>query len=1080
MSHRLRIGSRIGSADPFWVQVREAVYQKAQQLAIDLVPIDIGHSSRFSNEEHAELVDELLAQDLDALISTYLPDDLTYRILDFGLPVIHLTESDVCHPLFAAPLGFLDIAHTVGTYLAERLQGHGHVLVIGGLLADHGEDGRSRLAGVQDALAAFPDIRITHIPSVWRYERALDSISAAMQQLDAPIDAIFGLSDSLALAGRDSGRALGLLPERALIVGINGDPSALAAIADGSMAATIETSAADFAAQALGLASQAARGQPLPNHFGYQPRLVTSANVDAVAMQKLTEIANLPNRLVGVNHQQDQRQLTQLRASLEISRRIGSILDRQQLLSEIADIIRTSYGYDRVQLFQWHEQEQMLTLDQSGYDLGIRARIPATDPGVLAEALRRNAPIFIADTRHSHRFPSDPSWPETQSRVILPIRLGDRLRGLLDLHSHAATQRTRQELVGLQSLADQLGLAMHNAELYSAAIQARAVAEKADQLKTRLLATVSHELRAPLNLIIGYSEAGLSAAKSSNAEISATLLHDLYRIHQSGTHLTRLIADLLDLSRAEIGELDLAPEPIAPRPFLEEVFRSIAESGVARNGLAWCLNLPSRLPMLEADPVRLRQILLNLLSNARTFTTSGQITLGAEVLLPHLHIWVEDTGRGIPIAMQEHIFEPFVTGARGGDQAEGIGLGLCITRQLVQLHRGSISLESQPGQGSTFHIYLPLPSLGGQLATPPPSAQPVLLLISARDQPPPSILDLSDRQRLAIWRLRAEDDLNSVMALIRPAALAWDMTDAGANDWTLIQKLRSHPQWCQLPFILYNQNHDSTTDSSSGLTNFLLKPWSGNTLSDAINALRPTEHSGAILVVDDDPQARDMYQRLVAAELPDYTVHTADGGAAALAFLSHTVPSLVILDLLMPDVDGFAVLAQMRSDRRTRQIPVLVISGQMLSLKDVERLDHALVTFHSKGVLSEQETTARVQQSLAEQGALSQSTSTLVRRAVAYMQQHFAHEISRQQIASAVGISQNYLSRIFQHELGMTPWDYLSRYRIKQAQDLLRDTEDSITEVAAQVGFEDPAYFSRVFRKQIGHSPQRYRERLDS
>src|SRR6476469_11049911 len=158
LSHRLRIGSRIGSADPFWVQVREAVYQKAQQLAIDLVPIDIGHSSRFSKEEHAELVDELLAQDLDALISTFLPDDLAYRILDFGLPVIHLTEAAVRHPLFVAPLGFFDIANTVGTYLAERLQGQGHVLVIGGLLADHGEDGRSRLAGVYDSLAAFPGI----------------------------------------------------------------------------------------------------------------------------------------------------------------------------------------------------------------------------------------------------------------------------------------------------------------------------------------------------------------------------------------------------------------------------------------------------------------------------------------------------------------------------------------------------------------------------------------------------------------------------------------------------------------------------------------------------------------------------------------------------------------------------------------------------------------------------------------------------------------------------------------------------------------------------------------------------------
>src|SRR5262249_23227753 len=162
VSHRLRIGSRIGSADPFWVQVREAVYQKAQQLAIELVSIDIGPSSRFAQEEHAELVDELLAQDLDALISSYLPDDLAYRILDFGLPLIHLTETEVRNPLFVSPLGFFDIAQTIGNYLAQQLDGHGRVLVVGGLLADRGEDGRSRLAGVRQALQAYPGIQVTH------------------------------------------------------------------------------------------------------------------------------------------------------------------------------------------------------------------------------------------------------------------------------------------------------------------------------------------------------------------------------------------------------------------------------------------------------------------------------------------------------------------------------------------------------------------------------------------------------------------------------------------------------------------------------------------------------------------------------------------------------------------------------------------------------------------------------------------------------------------------------------------------------------------------------------------------------
>jgi signal transduction histidine kinase/AraC-like DNA-binding protein len=1076
VSHTLRIGSRIGSADPFWVQVREAVYQKAQQLAIDLVTIDIGHSSRFTQAEHTELVDELLAQDLDALISTYLPDDLAYRILDFGLPVIHLTESDVRHPLFASPLGFFDIAQTIGDYLATQLKGRGHVLAVGGLLADRGEDGRSRLAGLREALRGYPGICMTHIPSAWRYEWAYDQIAAAMRQLSAPIDAIFGLSDSLALAARDAGRALGLLHDHTLIVGINGDPSALSAIAEGGMAATIETSAADFSAQALELACQAARGQPVPTHFGYQPRLVTAENVAVVALQKLTEIANLPNRLVGVNHQQDQRQLTQLRASLEISRRIGSILDRQQLLLEIADIIRTSYGYDHVQIFHWNEQDQLLTLDQPARSQEQRLRIAPGDAGVLAEALRRNAPIFIADTRHSHRFPPDPDWPGTRSRIILPIRLGDRLRGLLDLHSHEATQRTRQELVGLQSLADQLGVAIHNAELYSEAVKARAVAEKADQLKTRLLANVSHELRTPLNLIVGYSEAALGTPNTYSAELPPPLLHDMYRIHQSGKHLTHLINDLLDLSRAEIGELDLSLESIAPRPFLEEVFRSMAESGAAEGGVDWRLSLPTRLPLLEADPVRLRQILLNLLSNARKFTTGGQITLGAEVALPHLHIWVADTGSGIPIDMQEHIFEPFVTGTRNGEHPDGIGLGLCIARQLVALHRGSMSLESQPGHGSTFHLYLPLPSLRGPLELPQPSAQPVLLLISANDQPPVSILELSQRQELTICRLRADDDLHGLLALMRPAALAWDMAHAGAGDWKIIEKIRSHPHWCQLPFILYSQEHDAAPHPSTGLTSFLLKPWSGKTLNDAINALRPDEAGGTILVVDDDPQARDMYERLVAAELPNYTAFMAGGGAAALAFLEQKTPSLIILDLLMPDVDGFTVLEQLRANRRTRQIPVLVMSGQMLSFKDIERLDHALVTFHSKGVLSEHETAARMDQALIEDGRVSQHTSTLVKRAVAYIQQHFARELSRQEIAGAVGISQNYLSRIFQQELGISPWEYLNRYRIKQAQDLLRDTNDSITQVATQVGFEDPAYFSRVFRKQVGHSPQRYRE----
>lgn len=1070
MSHTLRIGARIGSADPFWVQVRESVDQQAQNLSLELAPIDLGHSSRLPDDEDMDLVEELLAQGLDALISTYLPDRLALRILDFGLPIIHLTESAIRHPLFVSPIGFYDIARTIGDYLITRLGGNGRALAIGGLLADRGEDGRSRLAGIYDAFRDYSGMRLEHLPSAWRYEQAYDQIVAGLRGSAQPFDAIFGFSDSLALAARDAVRELGL--PQPLIVGINGDPEALVAISEGSLAATVETSAADFGRQALDLACEAACRQPLPAHFSYQPRLVTAENVSAVAMQKLTEIAGLPNRLVGVNHQQDQRRLIQLNASLEISRRVGCILDKGRLSREIADVIRSSYGYDYVQVFRWLEQEQLMMLDSP---VSGAVYVSPNDPGLLGEALRRNAPIFIADTRRSHHFTPDPAWPDTRSRVALPIRLGERLLGLLDLHSRQTTQHTRQELVGLQSLADQLGVAMRNAELYSEALDAKIAAEKADQLKSRLLANVSHELRTPLNIILGYSEAALTTSNQYAQTLPPALLYDLRQIHQSGVHLTRIINDLLDLSRAEIDELDLYPEMIEPRSFLEDVFRSIADTGAAQHGVSWRLELPDRLPFIEADPVRLRQILLNLLSNACKFTADGHITLGAEVALPHLHIWIADSGSGIPIDQQERIFEPFVTLGSTDRRPDGIGLGLCITRRLVALHHGSMSLESQPGQGSTFHVYLPLPSLSTRPAEAAASAEPMLLLISA-SEPPPALDQLRRRQGLTIRRLRAGDDLPNVLSLIRPAAIAWDLAYATRDDWALVQQIREQPQWLHVPFILFGRDQDS--DQPEGLTNFLVKPLSGATMTEIINAVRPNDVHGTVLIVDDDPQARDFYRRLVAAELPAYAVKTAGGGAEALAILSEEIPSLIMLDLQMPDVDGFVVLERLRAAHQTRHVPVLVMSGRMLSVHDIDRLDHARVTVQTKDVLSKDETAGVIHRLLSGEGALAQQTSTLVKRAIAHMQRHFACDLSRGDIAKVVGVSQNYLSQIFQREVGISPWEYLNRYRIKRARGLLYTSDASITAIAAQVGFDDPAYFSRVFRKQVGCSPVSYREGL--
>jgi signal transduction histidine kinase/AraC-like DNA-binding protein/ABC-type sugar transport system substrate-binding protein len=1077
MSQALRVGLHITPDDPYWVLVREAIYQRAEQCAIQLISVDIPDPRGLAEQAQVSWVEELLAQGLDALISKDLHLKLCLQIMESGLPIIYATEVDLSHPLFASPFTLYSAAQMIGRYLVERLSGQGSVLVVGG--PTHPEEVgpednyKSRVDGIYDVLREFPLIRQHYLPGPWFYDQAFTDFQVSMRQLAEPVDAVFGLSDSLALAGRDAGRVVGIVNQHTLITGVNGDLLALAAIADGSMAATVETSATNFGSQLIDLACQAAQGQALPAHFNYELTLVTSDNVAEIMKQKLVAIANLPTRLIGVNRQEEQKRLAQLETSLEIHRRIGSTLDRQQLLNEIADLIRVHYGYDQVYLFKWSETEQTLNLDQPDKTLVVRRSIPLVRSGLLGQALSGNELIFIPDALRSRRYPPDPNHPTTRSRVVLPIRLGNITLGLLDLHSNRPTQHTRQGLVGLQLLADQLGIAIRNAELYEEAVQARAIAEKADQLKTRLLANVSHELRTPLNIILGYSQSALASPNPYDIELPSMLQRDLSQIYNGGEHLLRLINDLLDLSRAEIDELSLVPETVAPRAFLEEVFHGFAGSA-ATEQLTWLLHLPERLPLIQADPVRLRQILLNLLANARKFTNKGHILLGAEVEPPHLHIWVEDTGIGIPVDQQERIFEPFVTVERLGRRSEGVGLGLAVTRRLVALHRGSMTLESQAGRGSTFHVYLPLPSLSGQPVMTPATAQPVLLLISTQACPAPSIDDVRLHRGWTTRHLRPADNLDQVLAEVQPMALAWDLAHASPGDWMMVQQIRNHPQLCQLPFILFGQEQDDKC--ASVVTGVVTKPLGGQTLVDMIEALHPPAVSGPILIVDDDPQALALYQSIVANALPGYPIRVADNGPAALVALGQEIPALIILDLIMPEVDGFTILAQVRADRRTCHVPVLVISGYILSTEDIKRLDHAQVVFQIKDILSENETAIGMRRVLLGEDILPQSTSILVKQTIACIQQNYAQRLSRQQIAKAVGVSEDYLGRIFQQELGISPMEYLNRYRIKEAKALLNHTCASITDIAAQVGFDDPAYFSRAFRKLVNFSPRAYRK----
>ena len=492
------------------------------------------------------------------------------------------------------------------------------------------------------------------------------------------------------------------------------------------------------------------------------------------------------------------------------------------------------------------------------------------------------------------------------------------------------------------TLRGHLSSALKSAELVQIALEAEAKAIKSDQLKTHLLANVSHELRTPLNIILGLSNTALSSPNSYGIELPPQLTKDLGYIYESGEHLIRIVNDLLDTSRAEIGELDLFYEPVSPLALLKDVFETFKETSIDKLAkINLFLEVPEHLPVLHVDPVRMRQIFINLLSNAFKFTESGNVVLGAEVLIPHIHFWVSDTGSGISLELQERIFEPFVKAGLPGQRRSGIGLGLSITRRLVALHGGSITLDSVPDVGSTFHVYIPLPGLNNASAKEvnPEGAQSILLWLSSNKALPAPIQNICQKNDLVSSWLGNFDDFEQINRQGKPVALAWDLENARPGDWSIVQKLRSHPQYCQLPLLIFHENIVDKVSGGSRLTNILLKPAGTQMIQHVLSLLPQAMQRGEIWIIDDDPQALKYYQDLISASLSEFHIRAIRGGEEALGLLEEETPDLVLLDLMMPGVDGFQVLEHLRSNVRTAQIPAIIITGKILSYEDVKRLD---------------------------------------------------------------------------------------------------------------------------------------------
>jgi AraC-like DNA-binding protein len=355
-------------------------------------------------------------------------------------------------------------------------------------------------------------------------------------------------------------------------------------------------------------------------------------------------------------------------------------------------------------------------------------------------------------------------------------------------------------------------------------------------------------------------------------------------------------------------------------------------------------------------------------------------------------------------------------------------------------------------------------------------ARPILLWLSRAKTPIPAVHAICEKNALEPYWLGSLDDFDGIVRKGKPVALAWDLENARPGDWSIIQKIRSYSQYCQLPLLLFQENMVGKPLGESSLTNVLLKPAGKQMLQHVLNLLPQAAPRGEIWIIDDDAQALKYYQELMSDSLPEYHIQTIHGGREALRMIDEATPDLVLLDLMMPNVDGFQVLEHLRGNVRTALIPVIIITGKILSYEDVKRLDAPKVILQPKGVFSDLESAAEIQRVLTASGTLPQPTAMLVKQALAYIQQNYTRSFSLEELSETIGVSKSYLSRIFKIDMGISLWDYLNRFRIQKAKELLLLSDESISAIATEVGYEDISYFSRVFREIVECSPRAYRQ----